>query len=105
MSSRAPHFNVEVVFAEPLRAVSKTFRVAAPATVAEVLRLASEAPEFAGLIGAHPAVGIFGRRTALSHPVEEGDRIELYRPLAADPKSARRSRAREARKNARRLSE
>lgn len=38
-------------------------------------------------------VGIFGRSCALQDPVQEGDRVEIYRPLEADPKDARRQRA------------
>lgn len=39
-------------------------------------------------------VGIFGRICALDAPVAAGDRVEIYRPLARDPKEARRARAR-----------
>ncbi|HEY8251546.1 MAG TPA: RnfH family protein [Burkholderiales bacterium] len=39
------------------------------------------------------AVGIFGKRVALDHPLADGDRVEIYRPLAMDPKEARRRRA------------
>jgi putative ubiquitin-RnfH superfamily antitoxin RatB of RatAB toxin-antitoxin module len=38
--------------------------------------------------------GIFGKRVALDQPLAEGDRVEIYRPLAMDPKEARRLRAR-----------
>ena len=38
-------------------------------------------------------VGIFGQRCALSRVLQEGDRIELYRPLTVEPKAARRRRA------------
>jgi sulfur carrier protein len=38
-------------------------------------------------------VGIWGRRTLLSTPLTDGDRIELYRELIADAKSARLKRA------------
>ncbi|MGH8273374.1 MAG: RnfH family protein [Gammaproteobacteria bacterium] len=37
--------------------------------------------------------GIWGRRVALDTRLCDGDRIECYRPLAADPKAARRARA------------
>jgi hypothetical protein len=33
--------------------------------------------------------------------LEDGDRVEIYRPLAADPKLARRARAKQARTSAR----
>jgi hypothetical protein len=39
-------------------------------------------------------VGIFGRLVALEHALATGDRVEIYRPLTADPKEARRRRAR-----------
>ena len=38
-------------------------------------------------------VGIFGRRVKLDDLVREGDRLEIYGPLIADPKIVRRLRA------------
>jgi hypothetical protein len=35
-------------------------------------------------------VGIFGKLVKLDSPVREGDRIEIYRPIIADPKTVRR---------------
>lgn len=43
-------------------------------------------------------VGIFGAKVALDRPLVDGDRVEIYRPLAADPKAARRRRAGQARR-------
>ena len=43
-------------------------------------------------------VGVFGKRVALNTPLREGDRVEIYRPLIADPKTARRERAKLSRK-------
>ena len=40
-------------------------------------------------------VGIYGRLVPLDQPLENGDRVEIYRPLIADPKEARRRRAEE----------
>lgn len=42
-------------------------------------------------------VGIFGARCSRDHVPEDGDRIEIYRPLANDPKQARRERVRRLR--------
>lgn len=39
------------------------------------------------------AFGIWGRKASAGTPLREGDRIEFYRPLIADPKAARRARA------------
>ncbi len=49
--------------------------------------------EFAEIDLAHNPVGIFGRRCSLERPLHPGDRVEIYRPLAIDPKEARRRRA------------
>ena len=38
-------------------------------------------------------VGVFGRLKSLEDPVMAGDRIEIYRPLIADPKEMRRKKA------------
>jgi uncharacterized protein len=38
-------------------------------------------------------VGIFGKVVKLDQILEEGDRVEIYRPLIADPKEARKQRA------------
>jgi len=89
----ATHIDVEVVFAAPQHAVAKTFRMALAATVAEVLRAAAASAEFAQIDVEHCAIGVFGRVVAPGHLLSDGDRVELYRPLAADPKEARRARA------------
>lgn len=38
-------------------------------------------------------VGVFGKARSLTDVVQEGDRIEIYRPLLIDPKEARRTKA------------
>ena len=40
-------------------------------------------------------IGIFGKATKLDSLLSEGDRVEIYRPLIADPKEARKKRAAE----------
>ncbi|HVN34850.1 MAG TPA: RnfH family protein [Casimicrobiaceae bacterium] len=47
-----------------------------------------------GLDPARLGIAVFGRRTARDAALAEGDRIELTRPLAVDPKAARIARAR-----------
>lgn len=39
------------------------------------------------------AVGVFGKVVGAQTPLKDGDRVEIYRPLAADPKEQRRRRA------------
>lgn len=56
-----------------------------------------------GILEKHPEidlsvlkVGIFSQVKPLSHPVQSGDRIEIYRQLIADPKAVRRKKAEQA---------
>jgi putative ubiquitin-RnfH superfamily antitoxin RatB of RatAB toxin-antitoxin module len=41
-------------------------------------------------------VGIFGKVAKLDQPLQNGDRVEIYPPLIADPKQARKQRAADA---------
>lgn len=62
-----------------------------------------EAIEQSGILEMYPEinldsnkVGIFSRKRELHASVRAGDRIEIYQPLKADPKEARRRRAKKA---------
>jgi uncharacterized protein len=89
---------IEIAYAEPQRAIVKAFRLAPGACVADALQLAALDPDFSALDLANSALGIFGRPIRADQLLQDGDRIEIYRPLTADPKAARRARAHEARK-------
>ena len=90
---------IEIAHAQPQRAIVKNLTLPSGACVADALRLAVADPDFVALDLANAAVGIFGRLTRLDHLLKDGDRLEIYRPLVADPKAARRARAQQARKN------
>jgi putative ubiquitin-RnfH superfamily antitoxin RatB of RatAB toxin-antitoxin module len=87
---------IEIAYAEPQRAIVKTLRLPAGSCVADALRLAALDPDFSGVDLANSPLGIFGRLARRDQVLREGDRIEIYRPLAADPKEARRARARQS---------
>ena len=87
---------VEVVYAETRRVIIRAYRLTSAASVGDALRLAASDSAFAGIDLRLPAVGVFGKLATLDQALVDGDRVEIYRPLAADPKSARRARAREA---------
>ena len=89
---------IEIAYAEPQRVIVKTLRLPPGSRVADALRLAALDPDFNGVDLANSALGIFGRVTRTDNALHQGDRIEIYRPLAADPKVARRERAKQARK-------
>ncbi|MPZ47519.1 MAG: RnfH family protein [Betaproteobacteria bacterium] len=87
-------FDVEVVYALPDRQRRITVRVAAGASVAEAIRQSGILDEYAEIDPTRWKLGIFSRRVAPDSKVRAGDRIEIYRPLVADPKTVRRERAR-----------
>jgi putative ubiquitin-RnfH superfamily antitoxin RatB of RatAB toxin-antitoxin module len=90
--------NVEVVYAAIDRQVLVAVSVPAGTTVRAALLKSGIGEAFAGLDLAGCPVGIFGKVIADpdNHPVQAGDRIEIYRPLQADPKEVRRLRAAKA---------
>jgi putative ubiquitin-RnfH superfamily antitoxin RatB of RatAB toxin-antitoxin module len=83
---------VEIVCALPERTLSLEAGFAAGATVASALDYAARQPVFSGMDLNAATVGIFGRIVAREQLLRSGDRLEIYRPLAADPKTARRKR-------------
>ena len=84
---------IEVVYAIPQRQVLLAVDVPAACTVAEAIELSGIRQEFPEMVVDPDAVGIFSRKVALDHRLAEGDRVEIYRPLIADPKESRRKRA------------
>jgi len=83
---------VEVIYALRDVQYSRCVAVRPGSTVGEVLDNSGLLIEFPDLVGALN-VGIHGERVTLDALVHDGDRIELYRPLQADPKETRRRRA------------
>jgi putative ubiquitin-RnfH superfamily antitoxin RatB of RatAB toxin-antitoxin module len=90
--------SIEIVYAAPQRVMVKAFQLVQGACVADALRLATADPDFTGVDFANSPIGIFGRLTRAEQVLQEGDRIEIYRSLTADPKVARRARAKQSRR-------
>ncbi len=89
---------IEVVYCpSPHQADIVSLRMAPDATV----RAAIEA---SGILQRHPEidlmgknkVGIYARVVTLDTPLRDRDRVEIYRPLIADPKTARRKKSEKA---------
>jgi uncharacterized protein len=89
---------VEVAYAEPQHAIVKAYRLACTAVLADALAAAAADPDFAGIDVAGAAAGVFGALARPDQPLKAGDRVEIYRTLAVDPKDARRARAKQARR-------
>jgi uncharacterized protein len=85
---------VEVAYAGPEGAAIVGVELTDGASVADAIDASALVSRF-GLVDAALGVAIFGQAATRATPLRPGDRIELLRPLRADPKDARRRRARD----------
>ena len=90
--------DVEVVYAAVDRQCLLAFAVEQGTTVRTVLLASGIGNEFPELDLTSCPVGIFGKQVAdpQNRVLQAGERIEIYRPLLADPKEIRRQRAAKA---------
>lgn len=91
VGSTTATIRVDVVLSPgPRQVLTRALTLPAGATV----RQAVEASELLVQAGWSTAghVGVWGRATTWSHVLRDQDRVELYRPLKADPKESRRLR-------------
>lgn len=94
MAQNEGALSVEVVYALPQRQVILSLTVAPGTTVRETILCSGIENHFPDFDFATSSVGIFGRRVEPETLVTHGDRIEIYRPLIAEPKALRQKRAR-----------
>jgi putative ubiquitin-RnfH superfamily antitoxin RatB of RatAB toxin-antitoxin module len=84
---------IELVYCSEIRHHVLNLTLSAGATVADAIRfsgLSSSCPE---IDASSTRVGVHGRIVSRDTVLSDGDRVEIYRPLIADPKQARRRRA------------
>jgi hypothetical protein len=86
---------VEVLYALPQEQTILKIKIPPGKTIAEAIKIS-------GLLEKHPEidlatnkVGIFSKLSKLDTVLRDKDRLEIYRPLIADPKEIRRKRAEE----------
>lgn len=86
---------VEVAYATPEKQLIVELEVAKGTTMVEAVAKSGIEMEFPGLQTTGAPMGLFGRKVAKPEleVLNEGDRIEIYRPLLIDPKQARLNRA------------
>ena len=93
--SGAETINVEVAYALPEKQLIIAVNVDAGTTVGGAIVQSGIMQAFPELDLEHSDVGIFGKQTKMVSVLQDGDRVEIYRPLIADPKEVRRQRAAE----------
>ncbi len=84
---------VEVVAGTRDRQVVRSVEVSPEATVWDAVLKAKLDQEFPDLELDENRIGIFGVRCRADRLLQPGDRVEVYRPLSADPKEVRREMA------------
>lgn len=84
---------VEVAYALPEKQYLQRVMLHAGATVEEAIRASGLLELRTDIDLAKNKVGIYSRPVKLGDTLEDGDRVEIYRPLIADPKELRRQRA------------
>ncbi|MCC3717080.1 RnfH family protein [Rouxiella badensis] len=85
--------SVEVVYALPERQYLKTVRIAEGSSVEQAIIASGLLEQRREIDLKNNKVGIYSRPVKLSDVVNDGDRVEIYRPLIADPKELRRIHA------------
>jgi putative ubiquitin-RnfH superfamily antitoxin RatB of RatAB toxin-antitoxin module len=84
---------VYVSYAVPEREFVHPMRVAPGTTIGQAIEQSGVLASFPEINLVTQPVGIYGKKKTLDTPLRERDRIEIYRPLVADPKDSRRKRA------------
>ena len=87
--------NIEIAYALPERYYLKSFQFDEGITVQTAIMQSGILSQFPEIDLSTNKIGVFSRPIKLTDVLKEGDRIEIYRPLLADPKEIRRKRAAE----------
>lgn len=85
---------IEVAYAAAQRQTVVALRVPVGTTLIEAVRASGLLRQYPEIVLDACRLGVHGRLQPGDAPVSCGDRVEIYRPLQADPKAARRARAR-----------
>ncbi|MBC3868756.1 RnfH family protein [Undibacterium oligocarboniphilum] len=92
-----PEIAVQVCYASVEGICMLNVRLPAGTTVYDAIQESGVVRTFPEIDISILKVGVFGKLKELSTVLHEGDRVEIYRPLLADPMEARRRRARKHR--------
>jgi uncharacterized protein len=89
----AEQLTVEVAYALPRRQLILQLKVDEGTTAEQAIHASGILDEFPQIDLQHHKIGIFGKPCKLTDTLHHGDRVEIYRPLIADPKEIRKQRA------------
>ena len=86
---------IEVVYALPGQQELGSVQLPAGSCVREAIEVSGMLQRFPAIDPAKTKVGIYSKLTKLDAVLRDKDRVEIYRPLIADPKEVRKQRAAE----------
>ncbi len=89
----AAELTIEVVAGDAGRQTLRRLVVPEGTTVSDAIKRAGLDAVLPDLEIDPARLGIFGQRVEPDQPLKDGDRVEIYRPLKADPKEVRRQLA------------
>ncbi len=89
---------VEVAYALPERQTLLRLKVPIGTTAEQAVRRSGVLEHYPELDLSASKLGIFAKVVPPQRELREGDRVEIYRPLIADPKAVRQKRAEEGKK-------
>lgn len=89
----ADRIRVEVAYVEPGRQFLQVLTLPVGSTVGDATAASDLQRDFPDLEIAAARVGVFSRPATRDTPLRDGDRVEIYRALIANPKEVRRQRA------------
>ena len=92
MVNESETMRVEVAFARPDKQVILAIDVEPGATVEKAIEVSGILEQFPEIDLSTNKMGIFGKLSKPATELKPGDRVEIYRPLIADPKEVRRKR-------------
>jgi uncharacterized protein len=84
---------VYVMYALPQNEFIRPLRVPPGTTVGQAIEQSGVLTSFPDINLLTQPVGIYSKKKTLETELRDGDRVEIYRPLVADPKDSRRKRA------------
>jgi putative ubiquitin-RnfH superfamily antitoxin RatB of RatAB toxin-antitoxin module len=84
--------NVGVCYAEADRQLWMRLEVPDNSTIEEAIKLSGVLKLYPEINLASQKVGIFGKIAPLNTAVKDGDRVEIYRQITADPQTVQRRR-------------
>ncbi len=89
----ADPISVEVAYAKPDEQLILRLEVAPGTTLRQAIEQSGILDRLPEIDRTNLKVGVFGKLKKPDQVLREGDRVEIYRPLIADPKQVRRERA------------